>query len=195
MFLIAPSSASACVLVYDDPMKCENHRPAFARLSDQATLVAAAVSQNAAIATLRSGDSPSNAIPADDKWMSIAPGASVWLKMENGRATVMDLWLDANGQGGLNLFVYAPDISAGLNTNTKPTGRGTFNRLEPSHDLLWRGQSPNGGTWHALVTNGNSIPISFKLGFVRTAVVRDCSGPYWEYLPSGEYILWPGLCK
>lgn len=193
--LIEPPSTSACVLVSDDMMSCENYRPAFTRQADQLTPAAAIVSQVAAVATRPSGDSPANAIPADDKWMSIAPGASVWLKMENGRATVMALWLDANGQGGLDLSVYAPDISSGLNANTKPTGRGTFNRLEPSHDLLWRGQSPNGGTWFALVTNGNSIPVAFKLGFVRTAVVRECSGPYWEFLPSGDYVLWPGLCK
>ena len=191
---IAPPSAFACILVSDEVTRCESARPASARQPDLLT-PAAAVSQVVAVTPLSVGDSPANAIPAEDKWMTIGPGAGVWLKLENGRATVINLWLDANGQGGLNLFVYAPDISAGLNANTKPTGRGTFNRLEPSHDLIWRGQSPNGGTWHALVTNSNSIPVAFKLGFVRTAVVRECSGPYWEFLPSGEYVLWPGLCK
>lgn len=195
VFFITPPPASACVLVSDEFARCEVNPPASLRRAEPAMPGLATISNIAASSNLPSGDSPANAIPADDKWMTIAPGAGVWLKMNNGRATILDLWLDANGQGGLSLFVYAPDISAGLNVNTKPTGRGTSNRFEPSHDLIWRGQSPNGGTWYALVTNGSSIPVSYKVGFVRTAVVRECSGPYWEYLPNGDYILWPGLCK
>jgi hypothetical protein len=106
----------------------------------------------------------------------IGPGVSHWYKMSDA-GMELKVWVDANGQQGLSLALYAPDQT---DLYGKPIGRGAYNKFEPSHDLFWNGYtsaSGAGGTWYAIVTNGANIPIGYTLGYKRiiNSVKARCS--------------------
>lgn len=79
----------------------------------------------------------------------------------------LEVWLDANGQQGITLFVYAPEQKDLW--ITKPIGQGTRNKLMPEHDLFWAGRTTAFGQWHALVQNNNPFPVNFSINYDRVA--------------------------
>jgi hypothetical protein len=108
------------------------------------------------------GDSPATAIEPTGTWQFIGPYTSVWYKM-NDAGLQLEIWLDAYGQSGLSMAIYAPDQK---DLYGKPIGRGTFSRFQP-HDLFWTGRSSARGTWYALVTNNTPVAISYSVNYKR----------------------------
>ncbi len=142
------------------------------------------------------GSSPYDAILPDDAWRTIDPNASVWYKIGEGiNPQHFEVWLDAWGKPGLEFDVYAPDQMNDWSPAVPPKGRGTVNRADLSHDLWWIGQAPSGGTWYLRVFSRSTFPLQYKVGYNRAGMAKkDCGAPYWEYLPNGQYVLWPGYC-
>jgi hypothetical protein len=136
------------------------------------------------------GDGPATARDIADAWESLPGGASVWYRMGSGpNPQHFDLWLDANGKGGINFAVYAPEQMGDWSPATSPKGRGAFNRTAPDHDLRWSGQAPAGGTWYAVVTNGNPDALTYKLGVIRVETGRrNCGDPYNEMIGSNPAV-------
>lgn len=122
------------------------------------------------------GDNPNAAQPPSGAWLYINPGQSQWYKLYDAGVQLV-IWIDANGQQGLSMAIYAPDQK---DLYGKPTGRGAYNKFLPSHDLYWQGYTPAsgaGGMWYAVVTNGSATPISYNLGYKRdyNSVRAQCS--------------------
>ena len=193
LMLIAPPSAFACMPDGDEPcsqcviMRRRPSPPVRAAASAALTPVPIPV-----VASPR-GDSPSTAMEIPDAWQTLEPGASFWYRLGDGNLPQrLEVWLDANGQGGIGFAVFAPDQMGDFSGSTVPKGRGTYNRSEPSHDLYWVGQANAGGTWFIAVTNSSAAPVSFKLAYNRAETPRSCRS-YWEYIGK-DYVYWTA-CK
>lgn len=189
-------SAMACVPLDDGLTKC-NHP----RLVRPTVIVAAAIKAPVVVPTVNAkrGTSPYDAMEPNDTWQTIAANANIWYRIgEEGLNRVhLDVWLDAYGKGGIGFAVYSPEQAGDLSPATAAKGRGTVNRSDKTHDLSWSGQAPAGGAWYVLVTNSNSAPLPYKVGYNRVVTgPRDCSGPYWEWI--GGHVnsgtVWPGYC-
>lgn len=193
-FIFLPS-AMACVPLDDGMTRCD--RPRLVR----PTVVANVVKAPATVPTVnpKRGTSPYDAMEPNDAWQTIAANANIWFRIgEEALDRVhLDVWLDANGKGGIGFAVYSPEQFGQLSQTTPPKGRGTANKSDKTHDLSWSGQAPAGGTWYVLVTNSNSTPLSYKVGYNRVVTgPKDCSGPYWEYIGAhvNSMTVWPGYC-
>jgi hypothetical protein len=125
------------------------------------------------------GDSPWTAIDADDQWRTIPASSSIWYKLDGLPVPhLLQVWLDANGRKDVGFAVYGPDQIRNL-TDSKPVGRGTFNR-NLDHDLYWQGTSAIEGAWYALVANYAPVPLQHRIGFNKAGVQHtNCRG-YWE---------------
>jgi hypothetical protein len=136
------------------------------------------------------GDSPDHALDITGNWTTIEPGASVWYKTPNSDGyRVIDLWLDTTAPNALGLSLFSPDQADGLSVNTKPIGRGSFNKGEPSHALTWIAGYAKAGVWYALVQNFSNAPVSYSLGGnLSSTDAKLCHG-YWETL-RGQPIYW-----
>jgi hypothetical protein len=134
-------------------------------------------------------NNPDNAQPPTGGWVYINPGTSQWYKLYDAGVQII-VWVDANGQQGLAMALYAPDQK---DLYGKPVGRGSYNKFEPSHDLYWQGYTPAsgvGGTWYAVVTNGSNSPISYNLGYKRdyNSVRARCSVCHGFDIPWDECV-------
>ncbi len=134
------------------------------------------------------GDSPHSPLSVEDKWQTLGPHQVHWYKIDNGQNYYLDLWLDANGRGNVTLSVFAPEQINELSVGTKPKGTGAPAKNEPTHDLYWSGYRAT-GIWHALVINHNDVPVQYKVGSKQSTTDRKCVS-YWEWLPTGLYVLW-----
>ncbi len=134
------------------------------------------------------GDSPFSAMTMTDQWQTIEAGARQWYKIDNGNNFYLDVWLDAYGRGNLTLAMYAPEQTNHLSPDLPPKGRGGPVKNEPTHDLYWSGAYAT-GTWYALVTNYNTVPVQYRIGTKQSSTDRNCVS-YWEFLPTGQYVLW-----
>ena len=116
---------------------------------------------------------PDSAREPNGAWAYLDPGATHWYKM-NDTGLQLSVWIDANGQQGLSMAIFAPEQK---DLYGRPIGRGSFNRSEAWHDLFWTGYTRAYGTWFAQVTNGASFPISYSLNYKRTlnSVAGRCS--------------------
>lgn len=135
------------------------------------------------------GDNPDAAQPPSGAWIYINPGQSQWYKLYDAGVQLV-VWIDANGQQGLSMALYAPDQK---DLYGKPIGRGSYNKFLPSHDLYWTGYTPAsgaGGTWYAVVTNGANTPISYNLGYKRdyNSVRARCSICHGFDIPWGDCV-------
>lgn len=197
LILLSSFAASACEPSDEDPLRCINLRPAKVRVTPRPTVRPTGAAPVAMAVLTQKGTSPTDALEPADTWGNIVAGTGVWYKIGGGKNPMhLEVWLDAYGKDGIGFNVYSPEQYPDLSAATPPKGRGTVNKADTRHDLWWIGNAPAGGTWYILVTNINSVPISYKLGYNGGAnSQRDCTGPYWEYLPNGAYVLWPGLCK
>ncbi len=189
-------AASACVPLDDGLIRCDHPRLV------RPTVVAAVVKAPVAVPTAnpKRGTSPYDAMEPIDVWQTIGPNANIWYRIgEEALDRVhLNVWLDANGKSGISFAVYSPEQSTGLSAATSPKGRGTANKSDKTHDLMWSGQAPAGGTWYVMVANANSTPVSFKVGHNRIVTgPKDCSGAYWEWIGSfvNSDVYWPGYCQ
>ena len=74
------------------------------------------------------GDGPVNAVTLDcGTPVTVAPGSSYWLRINNTPGWQVHLTLAQPAGGGLSIEVYAPDQAALFGTDQKmtPMGRGT----------------------------------------------------------------------
>ncbi len=110
---------------------------------------------------------PAAAAEPTGTWEWIGPNATVWYKVTDSRMA-LDVWVDANRQGGLSLAVFAPE-QTDLYGST-PVGRGSFNVSQPEHDLFWTGHTRAFGSWYIRLTNNNNSAISYNLNYLRKAI-------------------------
>ena len=144
--------------------------------------VASAPIATTVIASAGRGDSPASALAPNDTWQNLDAGASVWYRIGSGGAH-MDVWLDARPPSGMNMAIYAPYE---LN---RPIGRGTPNKSDPTR-LNWSGGYWRAdGDWYALVTNGNSFPVQYRITSTQTGIGKKSCYSYWEYIGS-NYVYW-----
>ena len=195
LLLQATLTAFACEPADADEFRCANWRPPRAK----PTAVRAAVAKPTAVPAIvinRAGSGPGDALEITDTWQNLNAGASIWYQTGGGvNRQRLEVWLDAWGKSGIGFAVYSPEQMGDWSPATPAKGRGTLNRTDTRHDLWWIGQAPAGGTWYVLVTNLNSVPISYKLGYNRVeSAQRDCTEPYFEHI-NGVGVIWPGLCK
>ncbi len=140
----------------------------------------------APVAAVKRGRGPGDAIDPGDKWDTIQPGATVWYKMDRPRNSNLTVWLDANGNPGVQMAIYSPEQIADLGT-VPPKGRATPNKLDNRHDQWWVGQSPSGGTWYAVVTNLTNAALAYKVGSDQLVTGPKSCDSYWEYLGGGPF--------
>lgn len=133
---------------------------------------AAALASSAPAAPMPSGDSPGAARTPDGSSAYLAPGASLWFKMESLQR--LYVWADTGGADGIELAIYSPGTTDFW--GTKPVGVGSKNRNE-GHDLFWTGRAPGGGTWYARVTNhsGAAVPVSVDFERVKSRIKDFCT--------------------
>ena len=157
LMVLAASSAFGCAPEDGEPpVRCIPT----ARLRAEPTPIVLAIPAPEHI--LPSGLNPDSAIEPTGAWQFIDPNATVWYKMTDARMQLV-VWVDANGENGIALAIFAPDQHDLYGT---PIGRGSPHKLE-AHDLFWTGRSIAYGTWFARVTNNSSIPISYSLNYER----------------------------
>ncbi len=176
-------SASACQVDSLDKAICASRRQP-TRIAQAATpspvrQVATPVRTPTAVAAALKGDSPWTAIDADDVWRTIGPGGRIWHKFDQlPTPHILEAWLDSNGRREIGFAIYGPDQIRAL-PDTKPVGRGTYNRNLPDHDLRWVGSSAIDGPWYALVTNGAQVALPYKIGYNKELLKHSCHS-YWE---------------
>ncbi|MBI3914890.1 MAG: LysM peptidoglycan-binding domain-containing protein [Chloroflexi bacterium] len=135
------------------------------------------------------GKTPDQAIDANNTSIVIGPHAVLWYRLPYGEEPrKLHVWLDTGGKGGVTFEVYSPDSANNL-SNAQVTGRGTYNRFEPTHDLTWSGESIIPGIWYVKVISHNDVPTEHSLGYTQAAYSRTCHS-YWESLPTGQYVYW-----
>lgn len=137
------------------------------------------------------GDSPAAARDITDTWQSIEPKASVWFKTNYSDGyRAIELWVDSPVQDALDLSVFSPD-QADTWWNSKPVGRGTYNKGQPQHALTWVSTYAEAGVWYALLQNHTSLPVPFQLtGNISATNTKKCVG-YWEASQTAnEMIYW-----
>ena len=111
------------------------------------------------------GDGPVNAVTLDcGTPVTVAPGSSYWLKINNTPGWQVHLTLAQPAGGGLSFEVYAPDQAALFGTDQKmnPMGRGTPLGGTPGGDLNWEGHLPQGGVIYILVKNTSQSPVQLN---------------------------------
>lgn len=159
VWLTAPY-AFGCIPDDVDPSRCI--QPPKSSLPSRTTVAAHTVPPVAAAKP--SGLNPDQAMEPDGEWRYIQGNSSLWYKVTDSRLQ-LEIWVDANGQSGIALAIYAPDQKDLYGT---PVGRGSPNQNE-HRDLFWTGRSRAWGTWYAVVTNYNPYPVNYSLFYKRVA--------------------------
>jgi hypothetical protein len=128
-----------------------------------------------------SGASPSNALMAAGSWETLGAGAAVWYRIGNG-GVHMDVFLDAIPMSNVSMQVFAP------NQFHKPIGYGTLSK--DGARLVWAGGHwKSQGDWVAKITNGNPIPISYRLTSSAIDISNKSCYSYWEWI-GPNYVYW-----
>lgn len=127
------------------------------------------------------GSSPTNALIANGSWDTLGAGANVWYRIGNG-GVHMDVFLDATPMSNVTLAVFAP------NQFHKPIGYGTPAR--GGAQLVWAGGHwKSQGDWVAKITNGNPVPISYRLTSSAIDISNKSCYSYWEWI-GPNYVYW-----
>lgn len=181
------SAASACVLPDEGvTSRLECVRYSAPSLSQDSSTRAATN-----ISIPPQGTSPNDAMPVPDGWQDMEPGGSVWYKIpysENFR--LLEFWLEMNLPDVAGFSIYSPDQTDGLSPATKPVGRGTHSKNDPDNLIRWKASYAKPGIWYIYLYNRTDKPISFKMNNNQQYTpVKKCIS-YWEYLPTGQYVLW-----
>lgn len=184
LLTLTVSSVSACVPSEDSDSICTTWR------IKPPTPTSAPVAAVLSVANVPRGDSPASALDITDTWQSIAPGANVWYKTPYSDGyRIIELQVDSPTQNALGLSIFSPEQTDGLWLNTKPVGRGMFNKGQPQHALTWIAGYAKPGVWYALLQNFSDSPVPYRLtGNISPAAVKHCHG-YWEGI-HGQYVYW-----
>ncbi len=150
------------------------------RPSPTRALIVARTPTPLAKVVLPSGKSPDTAIEANDESHWLAAKTSAWYRFSySNNPRQLEVWVSAHGQGGMAMSIFSPIQERGLSADSKPIGRGAFNKFEPQYDLRWTGDSNEGGTWHAYVTNNNNFPIEYRVGYIQSEYGRAGCNTIW----------------
>ncbi len=186
-YFVSVPSASACVLLNEGTSSLSECR----RLAVQVMSQVASISVASNIVNSLRGTSPNDAMPVPDGWQDMGPMGSVWYKIpysENFR--LLEFWLEMNLPDVAGFSIYSPDQTDGLSPATKPVGRGTHSKNDPDNVIRWKASYAKPGVWYIYLYNRTDKPISFKLNNNQEYTpVKKCIS-YWEYLPTGQYVLW-----
>jgi hypothetical protein len=135
------------------------------------------------VASTSQGTSPENPIKADDVWRKLDPGGVMWFQV-GGIAGHIDAWLDVNVDSNMKMEIFAPNRSL----SEPPIGQGTQSKNASSR-WNWAGGSWRAsGAWLARITNGNAMPVQFKVGSTEQALSWNCHS-YWEWI-NQDYVYW-----
>jgi hypothetical protein len=131
-------------------------------------LIAAAFAP-ALFAAEPTGASPNDPLMVTGNWQTAAPNSALWFYFDYpGDKSKVQVSVDANGVGNLQLGVYTPEQAKQWlqDAATKPIGYGTPQNPASAasvHDLVWQGAFNMSGRFFAVVTNNNPTPVSFLL--------------------------------
>ena len=116
-----------------------------------------------------------------DAWRTLGAGARIWYKVGKGGEHI-DVFLEGKPLDGLSLEVYAPDQL------DKPIGNGTYQAA--TKRLVWSGGHwQSEGAWLGRVTNGNSVPVQYKLSSSVQDISNKSCYSYWEYIGTSQ-VYW-----
>ena len=134
--------------------------------------VALATGDNTVVATAGAGigvgpsdgDTPLLALTNTCTWQSLDGGGETWYKIPYQKGTQLEITLDNNG-AGIGFDVWDPWLIQTWNTpdQTFPTGSGSPNAAEPSHDLTWVGHLPDNGMYYVHLSNNDSDVNKYRL--------------------------------
>jgi hypothetical protein len=134
------------------------------------------------------GSTRYSALIPGDTWRALSAGASVWYRI-GASGEHMDVRLNASPLSGVSMVIYAP------NGSDQPIGRGTLDNADSSR-LIWSGGHWNGdGSWYALVTNSNPIPVQYRITSTHQDISNKTCRSYWENLPNGLTNVYWTVCE
>jgi hypothetical protein len=118
---------------------------------------------------------PYNAPAPSATQVYIPAHATVWYSVSD-RGRRLTMWIDANHQSGLAMYIYGPDQQDVW--NARPVGKAAPG---DGHDFFWTGRSAFKGFWRIRLINTNDFAVPYT--FTATAVsdkngdlCRDCHG-------------------
>lgn len=99
--------------------------------------------------------------------------STIWYRFEYlGDRSPISVVLEGYGVQDLELHIFAPD-QVDPQTNTvrgTPIGRGSVNRTQAGHAMIWNGSSPQSGTFYIAVINKTDRTIIYRLNVTGPAV-------------------------
>lgn len=128
-----------------------------------------------------SGASPANPRVATGSWEILGASAAVWYRIGSG-GVHMDVFLDAIPLSNVSMEIFAP------NQFHRPVGYGTSSK--DGARLVWAGGHwKSQGDWVAKITNGNPVPISYRLSSSAIDISNKSCYSYWEWI-GPNYVYW-----
>lgn len=95
--------------------------------------------------------------------MTAMPESKTWYKFdESGSNKTVTIALDANGQSGIQFFVYTPDAITKWFNGEKLQALGVSSST-PVHDQVWEGRFRAAGTYYIVVENTSQNSIEYRL--------------------------------
>lgn len=132
-------------------------------------------------APVSSGTSPSNALNSTGHWETLGAGAVVWYRIGSG-GVHMTVFLDAIPMSNVSMQVFAP------NQFHKPVGYGASSK--DGTRLVWAGGHWKAhGDWVAKITNGNPVPLRYRLTSSAVDISNKSCYSYWEWI-GPNYVYW-----
>lgn len=99
--------------------------------------------------------------------------STIWYRFEyRGDRSTISVVLEGYGVQDLELQIFAPD-QIDLQANTvrgTPIGRGSVNKAQAGHTVIWNGSSPQSGTFYIAVINKTDRTIIYRLNVTGPAV-------------------------
>ena len=102
---------------------------------------------------------PDTAPFIDNAYHVIQPYSTLWYRLNyEGDHSQMNLRLVKGNENALQFMVHKPAQMSGWWKNPDPVGQGSPQK----DDLVWSGNSHEGGTWYVEVMNYNDKPVVFN---------------------------------
>ena len=112
------------------------------------------------------GRDPSRALINYGTDIVILRQSKMWFRFEYlGDRSPITVALDGFGAREMELLIYTPEqvTEKSVEPRGAPVGRGSGNKAQTGHDLVWTGGFPLGGTFFAVVNNPTDRAILFRL--------------------------------